>query len=404
MMERPGAGRGRPARARHPVERHAHGPFCTLRRSRRTGARRPRARRVRHSRQAVRPPRSPPATDVETNPDLGAAWLDDGRMIGLVTLGSSTCVPVGRCADLRGRGAGRHCSPRRPSQACTRDLVPRVTLVTVPEDVDPEKDLQIEVTGDDYSRPGRARRRRRPRRPAARPTTTRAPAGPTTPGQFVILTWGSSTCVPVIEDVAATGPAEVTVTYQTRPTTRCAPWTWRRALGHRGERPRGRSDVQLILTGGGFDNVKSRSTARTPPAPRARRAGPAPARRRRWSGPGATGPGRPIWLRSHFWRRPRPEATKGDCGAACWSPAVRDARRSFVPQSLLVANSAQKRPKVTAEQHVGRPPFGMLYVRPFRSQLLGQSAARGRQNVTAARGVRDAPSELHTRCGIGEEQ
>ena len=30
---------------------------------------------------------------VPLDPDLGAAWLDGGRMIGLVTLGSSTCIP-----------------------------------------------------------------------------------------------------------------------------------------------------------------------------------------------------------------------------------------------------------------------------------------------------------------------
>ena len=83
---------------------------------------------------------------------------------------------------------------------------------------------------------------------AARPTTCRAPAGPTWTGEFVFLSWGSSTCVPVIEDVAASGPAEVTMTFETPTTTRCARWTWRRGRGRVRRRPRGRrSDVFAIL-------------------------------------------------------------------------------------------------------------------------------------------------------------
>ena len=50
-----------------------------------------------------------------------------------------------------------------PDEPCTSDLVPRVTLVSVPEDVDPEQDLEIEVNGEDYLGTGRARRRARTR-------------------------------------------------------------------------------------------------------------------------------------------------------------------------------------------------------------------------------------------------
>src|SRR5688572_1168552 len=98
-------------------------------------------------------PSSEPTTHntVEPDPDLGAAWLDSGRLVGLVTLGSSTCVPA--LADEAKYTDGvlrvEFASPEA-DQACTMDLVPRVTLVGVPADVDPAEDLEIEVTGDDY--------------------------------------------------------------------------------------------------------------------------------------------------------------------------------------------------------------------------------------------------------------
>ena len=161
-----------------------------------------------------------PRTTIAPDPDLGAAWLDGGRMIGLVTLGQLDLRPRSpKRPTLDGDGVLDVDARRRPrpTSACTTDLVPRVTLV------------------------GRARGRRPragPRDRGDRATSYigeieldgvagLAGGGETdylpsagwadVEGQFVILTWGSSSCVPVIEDVAATGPAEVTVTYETPP-------------------------------------------------------------------------------------------------------------------------------------------------------------------------------------------
>ncbi len=124
--------------------------------------------------------------------------------------------------------------------ACTSDLVPRVTLVGVPQDVDPAESLDIEVTGDEYF--GQVELEGVEGLDPSGETDYEPSAGwATAPGQFVILTWGSSTCIPVIEDVAATGPAEVTVTYQTPPDNQaCTMDMVPRGGGHRGERPRGR--------------------------------------------------------------------------------------------------------------------------------------------------------------------
>lgn len=194
---------------------------------------------------------------VTPDPDLGAAWLDSGRMIGLVTLGSSTCVPVADVAELDDDGVLQvtFVAPEA-DEPCTSDLVPRVTLVNVPEEVDPELDLSIDVTGEDYfghvdlaGVPGLTRGDETDYLPSA--------GWASVAGQFVILTWGSSSCVPVIENVEATGAAEVTVTYATPDedqvcTMDMAPRGAVAAVNDLAES----SDIEAILTGGEFDNVK----------------------------------------------------------------------------------------------------------------------------------------------------
>jgi hypothetical protein len=190
------------------------------------------------------------------DPDLGAAWLDDGRMIGLVTLGSSTCVPIADSAELDGDILRVELTESELDEPCTADLVPRVTLVGVPEDVDPEQNLVIEVTGEDYL--GQVELAGVPGLSPGGETDYEPSAGwAGVEGQFVILTWGSSSCVPVFQDVAATAPAEVTVTYETPADDQVCTMDMA---------PRGQvafvseleedSDVELMLTGGEFDNVR----------------------------------------------------------------------------------------------------------------------------------------------------
>jgi hypothetical protein len=196
-------------------------------------------------------------TTIEPDPDLGAAWLDSGRMVGLVTLGSSTCVP--RVADeAQYTDDTLHVELAAPAadEPCTSDLVPRVTLVDVPKDVDPEKALQIEVTGDEYfgvvELDGVAGLD-----PAGETDYEPSAGWATTKGQFVILTWGSSTCIPEIQDVAATGPAEVTVTYVTPPSEQvCTMDMVGRGAVTAVNDLEDDSDVVAILTKGGFLGLK----------------------------------------------------------------------------------------------------------------------------------------------------
>ncbi|MEU1971972.1 hypothetical protein ABZ477_09975 [Microbacterium sp. NPDC019599] len=199
----------------------------------------------------------PSETDetVAPDPDLGAAWLDSGRMIGLVTVGSSTCIPQAETAELKDGTLEVTLVEPEEDEACTMDLVPRVTLVGVPEDVDPAQNLPISVTGDDYlgevELAGVAGLE-----PGGETDYLPSAGWATVQGQFVILTWGSSSCAPVIQDVAATGPAEVTVTYETPAedqvcTMDMAPRAAVTAVNGLEES----SDVQAILTGGEFDDV-----------------------------------------------------------------------------------------------------------------------------------------------------
>ncbi|SFR92347.1 hypothetical protein SAMN04487846_0635 [Microbacterium sp. cf046] len=194
---------------------------------------------------------------IEPDPDLGAAWLDSGRIVGLVTLGSSTCVP-GIADEATYTDGVLHVELAAPAGAepCTSDLVPRVTLVGVPADVDPEQNLQIEVTGDDYY--GEVELEGVAGLDPTGETDYEPSAGwATAPGQFVILTWGSSTCIPEIADVAATGPAEVTVTYLDPPADQVCTMDMvgRGAVTAVNDLEQD-TDVELILTKGGFLGVK----------------------------------------------------------------------------------------------------------------------------------------------------
>ena len=203
-------------------------------------------------------PSATPTTSDGTEVEIDAAWLDDGRIIGLVTTGSSTCVPAADEATLEADGslAVTLVEPDADT-ACTRDLVPRVTLVEVPEGVDPSQDLAITVTGDGYS--GSTDLEGVDGLVGGGMTDYLPSAGWTdTDGQFVLLTWGSSSCVPVISDVVASGPAEVTVTFETPAADQvCTMDMAPRATVAFVEGLEEDSEVSLVLAGSPeFDNVR----------------------------------------------------------------------------------------------------------------------------------------------------
>lgn len=146
--------------------------------------------------------------------ELDAAWLDGGRMIGVVTQGSSSCVPSAGDVTFADGVLAVEFVDGTDDQVCTADMAPRVTPVTVPGGVDPSADLEIHLSGDGYT--GDTDLDGVPGLVAGSETDFTPTAGwLDADGQFVVLTWGSSSCPPVLQDVAATGASEVTVTFQT---------------------------------------------------------------------------------------------------------------------------------------------------------------------------------------------
>lgn len=152
-------------------------------------------------------PSEDPAETLDT--DLGAAWLDGGRMVGLITQGSSTCVPTaeGEYAD----GVLQVTLTDVSEGACTSDFAPRVSLVAVPEDVDPSANLVIEVTGAGFGGEvtlpgvdGLAFESVSEQTPSAGWTTAE--------GGVIVLLWGSSGCPELVTATEVTGDAAATAT------------------------------------------------------------------------------------------------------------------------------------------------------------------------------------------------
>jgi hypothetical protein len=200
------------------------------------------------------PSSTPSASASDEQVEVDAAWLNGGTMIGLVSYGSSTCVPTADTVEATDDGTLSVTLAEPDSdKPCTMDFVPRVTLVDVPADVDPADDLKVEVKGDGFTATaeldgvdvGEA------------PDEYGPSAGWTGEDDtFVILTWGSSTCAPVIESVEATGDTEVTVTFATPPadqvcTMDMAPRATVASVSGLGAT----SGIDLVLTGAEFDGA-----------------------------------------------------------------------------------------------------------------------------------------------------
>jgi hypothetical protein len=189
--------------------------------------------------------------------DVDAAWLDGGRMVGIVTQGSSTCIPSAEEATYEKGVMEVTLVEPEGDTACTADLVPRVTLVGTPEGVDPAKGVEIEVTGDGWH--GDTDLDGVPDLATGGETDYLPSAGWTdVDGQFVILTWGSSSCAPAIENTEVTSATEVTVTFVTPPadqvcTMDMAPRGLVTAVNGLEDEDAG---IFAILTGAEFDNVR----------------------------------------------------------------------------------------------------------------------------------------------------
>ncbi|WP_334148444.1 hypothetical protein [Microbacterium sp.] len=193
--------------------------------------------------------------------DVEATLLDDGRMFAVVTWGSSGCVPqvdevsadgqtvTVTLVELESEDGGE--------KACTTDFAPRASVGALPEGVDPTQDITLQVTygeiADDVDLDGSADFTGTP----GGSTEYQPTAGWFDDGSLVLLTWGSSSCAPVVESVEGSGNAG-TVTFVTDEDKMCtmdmAPRATIIAFGDDAVEDDG---FMLTLTGGGLEGTVS---------------------------------------------------------------------------------------------------------------------------------------------------
>lgn len=140
--------------------------------------------------------------------EVEVAWIDGGRSLALLTWGSSSCAPT--VGDVTASGQSiRVILAASGEKACTDDLAPRALMVPVPEGVDVTSDVEVEVVHgertDEADLDGLAE--------APQGLTEFEPSASSFGDDgVVLLTWGSSSCVPVVHDVQPTD-AGATVTF-----------------------------------------------------------------------------------------------------------------------------------------------------------------------------------------------
>ncbi|WZH37689.1 MAG: hypothetical protein PIR02_03260 [Microbacterium enclense] len=183
---------------------------------------------------------TPAASEVE------AAWLNGGRSIALVTLGSSSCAPRITDEPTLAEGVLTVTLVDPAGVTCTRDMAPRATYVPLPAGTDSTQPLEISVTGA-VTGTGTLSALAT----AEPPADFTSSAGWVNDSLVAILTFGSSSCVPVVETVSAqagaiavgfaTPPADQVCTLDIAPQVSLADVT---GIG-------GPEVTSLVLSGGG---------------------------------------------------------------------------------------------------------------------------------------------------------
>lgn len=182
--------------------------------------------------------------------DMEGALLDDGRMFAVVTWGSSTCIPQVDEVSADGQTVSVTLVDADADAVCTKDMQQRASLGSLPEGVDPTQDVTLRVTygelSDDVDLDGDAAATGTP----GSLTDFQPSAGWVGDGTLVLLTWGSSSCRPVVE---ALDDATLTATFTTDENQVCtmdmAPRATLLAFGE----DVADDDATLTLVGGGLD-------------------------------------------------------------------------------------------------------------------------------------------------------
>lgn len=204
------------------------------------------------------PTTSPDASGDDVG-DVEGTLLDDGRMFAVVTWGSSTCVP--QVDEVSAEGQTVSVTLVEPAaegdgeKACTADMAARASVGALPEGVDPTKEITLQVTYgdvvDDVDLDGDPSFSGMP----GSSTEYTPSAGWFDDGSLVLLTWGSSSCPPVVENLEASG-ATGTATFVTDDTQVCtmdmAP---RATILEFGDDTVEDDAFTLTLVGGGLDGT-----------------------------------------------------------------------------------------------------------------------------------------------------
>ncbi|MFS0892654.1 hypothetical protein [Microbacterium sp. 179-I 3D3 NHS] len=192
--------------------------------------------------------------------DLEGTLLDDGRMFAVVTWGSSGCVPQVEDVSAEGQTVTVVLADllgdedaEGEEKACTADYAPRASLGALPDGVDPTAEITLEVTYRDAR--GDVDLDGNPAFTGVPGTSTeyQPSAGWFDDEGLVLLTWGSSSCPPVVESVEGSGNAG-TVTFVTQADQVCT-----MDIGPRGtivsfgDSEIDDDDFTLTLSGGGLE-------------------------------------------------------------------------------------------------------------------------------------------------------
>ena len=152
--------------------------------------------------------------------EVEAAWLDGGRLVGVVTWGSSGCVPTAEEATAEGQTVSVTLDPGPADQACTADYAPRASLMALPEGVDPTQEVTLIVTLGDATGETELDGHASFSGVVGTPTDYAPSAGWFDDEALVLLTWGSSTCPPIVESVEPSAEGgTVTFVTEDRPCT-----------------------------------------------------------------------------------------------------------------------------------------------------------------------------------------
>lgn len=191
--------------------------------------------------------------------DIEGTLLDDGRMFAVITWGSSGCVPQIDQVAAEGQTVTVSVVDVEAADGeetvCTTDFAPRASIGALPEGVDPTAEITLQVTygdvSDDVELDGGPAFTGSP----GTSTEYQPSAGWFDDRSLVLLTWGSSSCAPVIEGLEGAGNTG-TVTFVTDAQQVCtmdmAP---RATIVSFDDDSVEDDDFTLTLTGGGLEGT-----------------------------------------------------------------------------------------------------------------------------------------------------